>query len=222
MLALLAVVVVAAAGLGYWLGVSKSDLDRTRLASLEIRQSAQQERLESLVRELADAQLAQSIDAQAVRLLRETISELRGRLAGLREEVTFYKSLMAPSSMERGLQIAEFDLSPGDESSGFIYHLLLTQTAERRSWISGEVKVEVRGERSGADGAAVEEVLSLTELADVEDYPLRFRFRYFQDFSGRMTLPEGFQPRSVRVTATPSSGSSDAAEREFDWTAEAG
>lgn len=222
MLALLALVVVAAAGLGYWLGVSKSDLDRTRLASLEIRQSAQQERLESLVRELADAQLAQSIDAQAVRLLRETISELRGRLAGLREEVTFYKSLMAPSSMERGLQIAEFDLSPGNESSAFIYRLLLTQTAERRSWISGEVKVEVRGERSGADGAAVEEVLSLTELADVEGYPLRFRFRYFQDFSGRMTLPEGFQPRSVRVTATPGSGSSDAAEREFDWTAEAG
>jgi len=222
MLALVALVVVAAAGFGYWLGLSKSDLDRTRIASLETRQRADQARLEALVRELADAQLAQSIDAQAARLLRETISELRGRVAGLREEVTFYKSLMAPSSMERGLQIAEFDLSPGDESSQFIYHLLLTQTAERRSWVSGDVRVEVSGVNAAADGAAVEAVLSLTELTDVEDYPLRFRFRYFQDFSGTVTLPDGFRPRSVRVTATPRSGSSDTAEREFDWAVQAG
>jgi hypothetical protein len=214
---LVGVVVIAAAALGYWLGVSKGQLDRVYLAALENRQQAQRARLETLGRELADVQLAQSIDAQAAAMLRETIRDLRGEAAGLREEVTFYKSLMAPSSMDRGLQIAEFGLSEGPGEGEFAYRILLTQTAEQRSWISGEVHVEVEGVRAAADGASVEEVLSLTEVADIENYPLRFRFRYFQDFSGMVTLPDGFRPRLVRVTATPGGRSSDVAQREYDW-----
>jgi hypothetical protein len=219
---LVGIVVCAAAALGYWLGVSKGELDRVYLAALENRQQAQQARLEVLGRELADVQLAQTIDAQAAAMLRETISELRGEAAGLREEVTFYKSLMAPSSMERGLQVAEFALSEGPAAGEFAYRILLTQTAEQRSWISGEVRVEVEGVRAAADGASVEEVLPLTEVAAVEDYPLRFRFRYFQDFSGMVMLPDGFRPRLVRVTARPSGRPTDAAQREFDWFVQPG
>lgn len=219
---LVGVVVLAAAALGYWLGLSKSQLDGVYLAALEKRQQAQHERLQTLGRELADVQLAQSIDAQAAAMLRETLTELRGEAAGLREEVTFYKSLMAPSSMQRGLQIAEFGLSEGPADGQFSYRILLTQTAERRAWISGDVRVEVEGVRAASDGASVEEVLPLTEVAEVENYPLRFRFRYFQDFSGMVALPDGFRPRLVRVTATPSGRSSDAAQREFDWFVQPG
>jgi hypothetical protein len=210
-------VVLAAAGLGYWLGVSKRALDVTYLEALETRERALETRVEALNRELADARLTQSVDSQAAQSLRQTIAEMRDRLAGLREEVTFYKSLMAPSSLERGLQIAELDLGSGEADNEYTYHLLLTQAEERRSWVQGRVEVEVRGVRGGGEGSGAEEALPLTAISEVENYPLRFRFRYFQDFSGVVTLPEGFRPQAVVVVATPSGGGAERAERRFDW-----
>jgi hypothetical protein len=222
MLFLLALVVVSGVGFGYWLGVRTSDLDRNYLMALETGGRALETRLDTLNRELADARLAQSVDAQAAHSLRATISELRDRVAGLREEVTFYKNLMAPSSIERGLQIAEFELGRGDTDHQFTYRLVLTQAEEQRDWVQGSVELGVRGVRAAADGTSLEEVLPLTELAETEDYPLPFRFRYFQNLAGTMILPDGFRPRAVVVTVTPKGRAADRAERRFDWIVQAG
>lgn len=221
MLTLLALVVAGGVGLGFWLGQRTSELDGDYLAALETRERALQSRLEFLTRELADVRLAQSVDAQAAASLRDTIAELRDRLAVLREEVTFYKSLMAPSSIERGLQIAEFELGRGEQENEFTYHLLLTQAEERRDWVQGDVELAVQGVRAAADGSSMEEVLPLTEVSEPDAYPLKFRFRYFQNLSGTMALPPGFRPRAVLVTMTPRGGA-DRAERSFDWLVEAG
>jgi len=215
-------VVLAAVGFGYWLGLSKRALDVTYLEALETRDRALETRVETLNRELADARLTQAVDSQAAQSLRETIAEMRDRLAGLREEVTFYKSLMAPSSLERGLQIAELELGSGEAGHEFTYQLLLTQAEERRSWVQGRVEVEVRGVRGGGDGSGAEEALPLSTISKLEDYPMRFRFRYFQDFSGVVTLPDGFRPQAVVVVATPSGGGAERAERRFDWVVRSG
>lgn len=214
---LVALVVAVGFAFGYWLGGAKASVDATRLDALSRAQRARQADLDRLTRELAVAELAQTVDAEAARSLRDTVGDLRDEIATLREEVTFYKSLMAPASLERGLQIAEFELGAGPGDNEFTYHLLLTQTAERRSWIQGHVRMDVVGVRAAADGSSVEEVLALTDVASVEDYPLRYRFRYFQDLEGVVTLPEGFRPRSVRITTTPSGGAADALQRSFDW-----
>ncbi len=221
-LTLLAGVVAGAVAFGYWLGAGTAALDRSLLVSLQMRDRANEKRIGELHRLLADARLAQSVDAQAARSLRETISSLRNEMAGLQEEVTFYKSLMAPSSVERGLQIAEFELAPGGEDREFVYHILLTQVAERRDWVQGKVEVEVHGVREGTQGPGAQEVLPLTDLAAVATYPLKFRFRYFQDLSGTVTLPAGFEPQAVSIKVTPAGRSGNGAQRSFDWVVRAG
>jgi hypothetical protein len=180
-----------------------------------VRHDVSEAQLTSLNRELADLRLAQAVDAQAARSLRQTITDLRGEVAKLNDEVAFYRGLMAPSSVERGLQVAEFQLAAGKSDNQFAYQILLTQVAERRGWLQGRLALQVSGQRTGADGAASQEVLPLTELADLETYPLRFRFRYFQDLAGIMTLPAGFEPRLVTIAATPAGG--DSVERQFPW-----
>ena len=215
-----ALVVMIAAALGYWLGAATRDLDATYLDALETRERALEAEVDALTRQLADSRLAQNVDAEAARSLRDTISEMQERIGGLREEVTFYKSLMAPSSIERGLQIAEFDLGRGEGDDTFVYHLLLTQAEERRSWVSGRARIAVEGLRTREDGSVAEESLPLSDLTSLEEYPLRFRFRYFQDFEGQLTLPEGFRPRTVVVSVAPSGGGAEPAERRFDWIVE--
>lgn len=220
MLVLLALIAAAGSVGGYFVGGAKAGLDTTYVDALETLNSSYETQIDELKRQLVDARLGKDVDAQASQQLRENIKQLRDEVAALKEEVTFYKSLMAPSSVERGLQIAEFELTQAEAVDQFVYHLLLTQVEARRDWIQGSVRVDVRGRRAGAGEQFEEQVLSLTEIAQVDPYPLRFRFRYFQDLSGVLTLPEGFEPEAVVVTASRRGNRSDNLQRTFDWIVE--
>ena len=206
-----ALVVAAAAALGFQFGKRAAGLDYEQLQSLVGSDAEQRARLVSMERRLVDAELAASVDGQAVESLKETLDEQLAQISDLREEVRFYKRLMAPSDLERGLQIAEFELSPTAGAREVGYDLLLTQATERRSWVQGKVRVDVLGERAGE-----QVVISLQELAQLDAYPLKFRFRYFQDFTGTLSLPEGFEPVRVVVTAQRSNG--DELQKAFEWT----
>lgn len=221
LLVLLALSVFGASALGFVLGQRSAELDRVYLEALEVRSAALDSRVRTLTGELADVRLAQRVDAQAAQSLRDTIHELRDELGGLREEVTFYKSLMAPSSLERGLQIAELTVDRGAGAREYGWRLLLTQAAERRDWVQGGVELAVEGTRQ-AGGSNVEEVLPLTEVAELDVYPLKFRFRYFQNLTGALTLPDGFVPQAVLVTVTPAGRGAEPVERRFEWVDQAG
>ena len=212
-----ALIVAGSAGGGYYLGRSVADLDRKYLASLEELERDNATQMQRLREQLIDAQLNRQITVEASAALREDIVRYREEAAGLEEEVTFYKSLMAPSSVERGLQIAQFELTEVEDSNQFSYHLLLTQMEARRDWVQGSVRVDVRGRSASAGSVDEERVLSLTELAEVDPYPLKYRFRYFQDLSGVMSLPAGFLPEAVVVTVDRGGSRQDNVQRTFDW-----
>jgi hypothetical protein len=218
MFGVLVVIAVGGSVGGFYLGKAKAGLDTTYLNALIELDRANNDEISSLKSQLVDAELTRQVDGQAAVRLSQDIRKLRDEAAGLEEEVTFYKSLMAPSSIERGLQIAEFELSSTDIYGQFSYHILLTQTEQRRDWIQGDVKLEIRGHSATPDSLKNEEqVLSLTEFADIEPYPLKFRFRYFQDLSGLLTLPGGFIPEKVEITALRRGSRSDSLRRTFEW-----
>lgn len=202
---------LAALGGGFYLGRAVSGLDRQYLASLESINRASAERIATLNRDLVDARLAYDVDSQALNALRIDLQESSAEMARLSEEVTFYRSLMAPNAVAKGLQIARFEaqsLASGASS----YHLLLTQIASRRTWLSGKVRVDIAGRT-----ATGERVLPLTEFASLDEYPLRFRFRYFQDLRGELRMPEGFAPHQVEVTVERSG--KKPLTRTFPWPA---
>ena len=61
-------------------------------------------------------------------------------------------------------------------------------------------------------------MLPLTELANVDPYPLKYRFRYFQDLSGELALPPDFLPEAVVVTVNRRGNRADNLQRAFDWS----
>ncbi len=219
-LALAVVIGLMIVAAGYLFGLAQSDLDLRYVAALREIDRANETRINKLNGELIDARLSNEVSHQASQELRQTIKTLHDEVAGFKEEVTFYKNLMAPSSVERGLHIQEFEVTQGELPREFSYYLLLTQVEARRSWIQGDVRLNVSGRiRYEEDGEQKDDelVLSLTEIAETDAYPLKFRFRYFQDLSGMMTLPSGFTPQSVVITALRRGGSAMKREQTFDW-----
>jgi len=92
---------------------------------------------------------------------------------------------------------------------------LLTQVTDRADWVSGNVNVDIVGESGGE-----QVVLPLTEMTQVESYPLSFKFRYFQDFTGTLAVPDGMKPEQVVVTAATSGKDGKRVQKTFSWTLE--
>ena len=217
----LVLVVCSAVAFGYWLGGQTALRNGAYTASLERLDQSHRAKIAQLNGELIDARLAQTVDQQASQSLRSLISELRDEVAGLEEEVVFYKSLMAPSSLAKGLQISDFELLPAEEGNKYAFRLLLTQAVVRRDWVQGAVELSVRGWMQ-ADEGEKEKLLSLADLGAQDAYPLRFKFRYFQNLTGLISLPDGFRPELVVVAATPKGKSAEVLQRSFRWALNAG
>ena len=203
-----AVIGVVCLLIGFTLGYNKVISDRISNALLNRDLTAAQARVTLLEGELIDSRLNVDVQREASNALREEMTQEHENSARLQEEMTFYKGLMSPSSLAKGLQVAELELAPSVDDGIYSYRLLLTQVALRRSFIAGEVRFDVIGGFGEAADQAdfdqadkPESVLSLTELTELKTYPLRFRFRYFQDLAGQITFPEGFVPTRVLVTA---------------------
>ncbi len=157
--------------------------------------------------------LAQVVDAGANEELRRTIKTLGDRIHSLEEEARFYRRLVAPLDEDAGFNIERLDISKTRDADRFVYTLVLTQAADRDRWIEGTLTLDVVGETEN-----VRRSLSLAELSEESEYPLKFGLLYFEDLGGQMTFPSGFMPEEVRVAAEVDTG--QRFERVFAWSVE--
>jgi hypothetical protein len=203
-------------GIGYVNGFraeqeTVSQRDRFQHSYIEARTE-----LESARQKVADLMVQDEIDDELTSKYRESVKTLEERIAGLEEEVRFYRSLMDPGSDRQGLRIERLDLKRTGNGGELRYKLLLTQVEKKHNVVQGQVTLNLIGTR---DGETL--VLPLNEVADVGEYPMIYRFRYFQDFPGTLELPEGFDPQAVEVVAE-GRGGKGRLERSFEWRVEEG
>ncbi|MEM7220907.1 MAG: DUF6776 family protein [Pseudomonadota bacterium] len=161
--------------------------------------------------ELDALRLAREVDGAASQETRANIQGLQTQIATLEEEVAFYRSIMAPEEQDKGLHIERVVLKPTRLDRVYRYELVIAQRAVSHSWQTGDIYFELHGN----DGAT-RRVLALTEMAELENYPLEFRLRYFQRFAGELTLPEDFLPETVIVTLD-GERSDIIEQREYPW-----
>ncbi|MBV1905851.1 MAG: hypothetical protein KUG75_07220 [Pseudomonadales bacterium] len=166
----------------------------------------------TLRRELADLRLAREVDAGAEEQLQQTIKKLHDQSAEISEELSFYRGLMAPSENQKGLRIEKLTLEENSDASKAEFRLMLTQITDRRDWVQGTVSIDVIGISEG-----MQQVLSLTDFNNEQAYPFKFKFRYFQDFSGILTMPEAFTPQQILVTAVSVGKKGKRLQQKFNW-----
>ncbi|MGM0767739.1 MAG: DUF6776 family protein [Pseudomonadota bacterium] len=163
--------------------------------------------------QLTNLERGRTIDQQALNQARKSIVNLETQIASLNADLTFYKNIMAPSETSKGLQVDRLSLEPDRQDDGYNFKLVLTQVGNNKSYISGVVAVNVIGMREDE-----KEVIALRDLSeDIDDLGVKFRFRYFQDIEGLMTLPGDFEPREIQIVAKSQGQKSTQAERTFDW-----
>lgn len=165
-----------------------------------------------LRQDIADLKVGGQVDLRANEEIQQTVESLQKEIADLSEEIRFYKGVMVPNAEERGLRIERLDMKASTEPSKFRYSLLLTQIVDKHDYIQGGVEISVLGKQGDEDRR-----LSLLELGEDAREAIRFRFRYFQNIDGELSVPEGFSPQEIMIVAQSSGRGSQRLEKRFDW-----
>ena len=95
----------------------------------------------------------------------------------------------------------------------------MAQALQSNQKISGQVDLVIEGLQGGeAEQLDVRRLIA----ADEASGSLKFGFRYFQNLQANVTIPEGFEPERVLITARQAGKSSKTVEEFFVWALKPG
>jgi hypothetical protein len=153
------------------------------------------------------------IDQQAALDVKADLGRLEEELQAGREEIEFYRGIVAPGDVQPGLRIHRFTLEDSGAPGEYHYDLVLTQLKRNDRYVTGVVDWTISGSMMGEQGE-----LALAGVTNPPVEQLKFRFRYFQDLAGTVTLPEGFESEKVILSIKPGdTGELPPVEQAFDW-----
>lgn len=213
---LLLFIVLVGAG-GYFGGLYGSMEQIRSLASersrLQVELDEAERTITTLTQRVGVLEKGGEVDRKATEGIRQTVKELKAQISTLEEEVAFYKGIMAPSANDKGLRVSKIEITPVEGGSRYRYSIMMTQVADNSSYISGLAAVNFVGLRGGE-----RLILPLRDLdTTVTDLGVKFRFRYFQEVSGELTLPDNFTPEQVQVVLQSTGGKAQRVEQTIEW-----
>jgi hypothetical protein len=153
------------------------------------------------------------VDRRSTEGLRQNLVDLRSQITTLQEEVAFYKGIMAPSTRKQDLRIQKVDIEATLEQRRYRYKVVVTQVGANQRFVKGLAAVNITGVLNGK-----QVVYGLRDLSDdVQDYGIKYRFRYFQEIEGDLVLPEGFTAESIEVVLQTNGSKANRVEQTFPW-----
>ena len=175
----------------------------------------QKKELVDLRRRVLVTESSNAVDRRAYQEVQQTVLNLNARIAQLENELHFYQRVMAPETIDQGLRIDSLELRPAGEDRAYEYQVVITQVADNNNFIEGRALISLVGSR----GQTKNVTLPLKDVSeDVDDLSVRFRFRFFQNITGRLTLPDDFEPEKVQVILQSTGNRAMRIEQEFDWS----
>lgn len=170
----------------------------------------ERQQLQLAISKMAAMERDNMVDRLAVDSSRQTIRALEAQVQQLNKSVSFYRSIMEPENGVLGLHIQSLNV---ERSTRDRYRMkwVLAQLGKQDALIQGDVDIRLRGVGEGE-----EKVLSLKDLAK-QELNTNFRFRYFQNFSAEVRIPDDFVVAKVEVLAQANGKKVQAVSREFDW-----
>lgn len=175
----------------------------------------QQERLEQFQSEAARYQRQAQIEQQANRELQEELVKLQDEQARLRSEVKMLKGLI--SSGSGSLYIRDFRLEPGKAPGHYRYAFTLVQVKEGVETTRGKLIMKI----SGVQGKKKKR-LDRNDFSPDGNKAVKLEFKHYEDVSGEIRLPDGFEPKELKLEFLPRNKELKKLETTLPWPAEEG
>lgn len=209
------VVLLLGAGWGlYYLGQQRAGFSMFESKEAEAELQATINTLEQdkmdLRDQLALVKRASQVDGQAYEQVKSDLKSLQSEILELREEVSFYRGIVAPRESSAGMRVDQFNVEKTSDKGLYHFNLVLTQVIKNKRTTRGVATLSIEGEQNGRP-----KKLSLRSVSVDKKKRLEFKFRFFQKLEGDILLPKGFHPRQVLVEVNPHKKKK--IKSKFDW-----
>jgi len=171
-----------------------------------------EEQMELLREENAVMERAAQVERKAYAEVDNSLKALQAEILELNGELAFYRGIISPRSASQGLHLQSYKLIPNGELRGYRYEISLTQVLKHSRLAKGKVRLNIEGIENGH-----QKLLHLNQLTENRIKELNFKFKYFQNFKGNITLPEEFIAKRVSLQVLPRGREKDMIEKVFDW-----
>ena len=214
----IALIVLIAMGVAYWLGTKSIGLpfmntDKFSNVTDKNEKIKLLEKLNNkLEHDVAVVQRSSKVELAAVEETKKTLREKDLELLKLNQELHFYRTLYSPNTDNSSIQVKVFNLHRDPITKRFVYDLVLTNVPKKKEKSSGVIGLSVDGEQQG-----ILKRLVFEDITDITDTSLMFSFKYFQKISGNFSLPEDFEPSSVRVEVLRDKSKKDPIAVNYHW-----
>ena len=192
-------------------GFDASDANQV-IESLQIEIETLQAELAETQRQAAMLERNSKIEDDTSGQLKKTLTEAQNEVLELKKELAFYKSIVAPEQGKPSIVIQTIQLKKEAVSGEYDYKIMVSQQGRNDRFARGTMDVSIEGTNQGA-----KQVLALSDLSDDMKKSTKFGLKYFQNFTGKLKLPEGFIAKSMRVKLKPSSKTLDSVDEIFPW-----
>lgn len=193
-------------------GYDNSSLHEER-AVLSEQLDQEQQLTQGLRAQVAILERAAQVDKQAYGSVEVSQKQAQDEMLELKEEVAFYRGIVAPMETASGLSIPSFQVTEIGEAGIYRFKLVFTQMKSNQRLVKGYAKVVFEGVKNG-----VQVQLSLKEVSGGALGKIKLRFKYFQNNEGEIVLPKGFLPSRVRVELVPTGKGMIRLKKTFDWS----
>ena len=191
-------------------GFNASDADLV-INSQQVEIETLESKLAEYQRQTAMLERNSKIEDDTTGELKKTLTLAQNEVLELKKELAFYKSIVAPEQGKPTIVIQTIQLKK-DVAGGYDYKIIVSQQGQNDRFARGTLEVKIEGTKQGA-----KKVLALDSVSDDADKPMKFGFKYFQNFTGKLKLPEGFKAESMRVKLNPKVKSLDSVDETFPW-----
>lgn len=167
---------------------------------------------ESLEFEKAKSQRDLQIKRQAYDEITQTLAISSREIADLREDIRFYESIIDSDEDKQGLQIKSMSLQAGSVKGDYRYRVIIVNSDYGKTKTKGSLVIELEGLQDG-------KLTTIKASKGKSDQEVALLFKYFQRVDAQLTIPEGFQPQRLHVTASLTGGKAIKTEKWYSWDA---
>lgn len=186
-----------------------------KIDSLEQRNQVLGEQESKLSEQIAILERDYQVERGAYSKVKDNLKVLQQEVIELKEEVAFYRGIVAAAESARGLNIQSIEVNKTPEDRVYRYKLVLTQVMKNEKKVRGSVKLFLEGVSDG-----LPKQLSMADLSGGKRVSrMRLNFKYFQTFEGNMVIPEDFSPSQVIVEIATKGKKKVKLRKVFEWAA---
>lgn len=167
---------------------------------------------QTLREQIAILERSGQVDKQAVQDVQKHFRELQDEISELKEELEFYRGIVASTKRGGGLRIQGLRLTATDGSQQYHYKLVLTNVDKDDKVASGRVVMTVEGHLGGAP-----QTLDFASMAGTGADGLTFKFKHFQRLEGDLRVPNGFDPTRVGISVQLEGDKEAKESKTYEW-----